>query len=142
MAYIYEVKPSQLINSAANKLKKIIAKPEYVNYVKTGANKERMPNDPDFWFVRSASILRQIYINGPVGVSRLRTKYGSRKEHVVHRRHRFNAGGSIIRDILIELEKAEFVKKTSKGRSITSKGQSFLDKISNELVKVNHNEQQ
>lgn len=141
MTYIYEVKAAELVKSTADKLKKLISKPDYVNYVKSGANKERMPDDPDFWYIRSASILRQIYINGPVGVSRLRTRYGSRKEHTVHRRHSVKAGGSIIRDILNELEKQNFVKKTSKGRIITSKGQAFLDKASGEISRGNSNEQ-
>ncbi len=140
MTYIYEVKSSELTKLASVRLKKTISKPDYVDYVKSGPNKERIPSDPDFWFMRSASILRQVYINGPIGVSRLRTKYGSRQKHVVHRRHHINAGGSIIRDILIELEKFEFIKKTSKGRIIMPKGQSFLDKISSELIKGNSNE--
>ncbi|MCL4381102.1 MAG: 30S ribosomal protein S19e [Candidatus Marsarchaeota archaeon] len=141
MTYVYEVKAAELVKSTAGKLKKLIAKPEYVNYVKSGANKERMPDDPDFWFVRSASVLRQIYLNGPVGVSTLRTRYGSRKEHTMHRRHHAKAGGSIIRDILNELEKQDFVKKTAKGRVITPKGQSFLDKVSAEISKGSSNEQ-
>jgi small subunit ribosomal protein S19e len=135
MANIFDVKGSQLVSLAAQQLKGKIKKPDYLNYVKSGANKERPPMDPDFWYVRSASILRQVYVNGPVGVSRLRTRYGSSKGHTVHRHHHEEAGGSIIRDSMIALESIGFVKKTKKGRVITSKGKSFLDKISKELKK-------
>ena len=134
MANVYNVRASDLVKLAAAKLKESnMKKPAYVDYVKSGANKERIPQDPDFWYVRSASILRQVYLNGPIGVSKLRTRYGSRKEHVVHRRHHVRSGGSIIRDAMIELEKLNYVKNTKAGRIITPKGKSFLDKLSKEL---------
>ncbi len=130
MSNIFDVKGSDLVSQAAQQLKGKIKKPDYMNYVKSGANKERPPLDPDFWYVRSASILRQVYINGPVGVSKLRVRYGSAKGHSVHRKHHEEAGGSIIRDSLMALETINFVKKTKKGRVITPQGKSFLDKLS------------
>jgi small subunit ribosomal protein S19e len=136
MANIYDVKASDVIRLTSERLKDKIKKPAYMDFVKTGPNKERQPSDPDFWYTRNASILRYVYLNGPVGVSRLRTKYGSRKEHVVHRRHHVKAGGSIIRDSLIELEKLKFVKSTKAGRIITPQGKSFLDKICKEINTV------
>ena len=137
MANIFDVKGSDLISRAAEQLKGKIKKPDYLNYVKSGSNKERPPLDPDFWYIRSASILRQVYVNGPVGVSTLRTRYGSAKTHSVHRKHHQKAGGSIIRDSLMALESINFVKKTKKGRVITPQGKSFLDKLSKEIAVVN-----
>jgi small subunit ribosomal protein S19e len=134
MSNVYEVKAADLVRVAAQRLKeKSMKRPAYVDFVKSGPSKERVPQDRDFWFTRSASILRQVYLNGPIGVSKLRTRYGSRKEHVVHRRHHMKAGGSIIRDALIELERLKLVQNTKEGRVITPQGKSFLDKISNEL---------
>lgn len=134
MTNVYDVKASELVSEAAKKLKDVLkAPPDYIHYVKSGASKERPPQDPEFWYVRSASILRQVYVNGPVGISRLRVRYGSRKEHEVHRRHHWDSGGSIIQDSLNALEAVNFVKKTKKGREITSKGKSFLDGISKEI---------
>jgi small subunit ribosomal protein S19e len=136
MANIYDVKASEVIKLAAERLKDKIKRPSYIDFVKSGANKERVPQDSNFFYVRSASILRQVYLNGPIGVSRLRTRYGSRKEHVVHRRHHVKAGGSIIRDALQGLEKAGYIKQSAgldKGRVITAQGKSFMDKIAKEL---------
>lgn len=133
MANVFDVKGSQLVSVAAQKLKDKIKKPDYINYVKSGANKERPPMDPDFWYVRTASVLRQVYVNGPVGVSRLRTRYGGGKIHTVHRHHHQQAGGSIIRDAMVALESINYVKKTKKGRVITPQGKSFLDKVSKEI---------
>ena len=135
MANIFDVKGSELVSLAAQRLKDKVKKPDYVNYVKSGANKERPPADPDFYYVRTASILRQVYVNGPVGVSKLRTRYGSSKGHSVHRHHHQQAGGSIIRDAMTALESLDYVKKTKKGRVITPKGKSFLDNLSKEIKK-------
>jgi len=57
--------------------------PEWSLFVKSGPSKQRPINEEDFWHKRAASILRQIYKKGVVGVNRLRTKYGSTKEQQV-----------------------------------------------------------
>ena len=136
MADVLEVDASEFIGRAATKLKASnVQKPKYVELVKSGAGKERAPADQDFWYVRCASILRQVYLNGPLGVSALRTRYGNRKRHVIHTHHHFRAGGSLIKDAFDALEKLGYVKKTGHGRVITPTGKSFVDKVSNEIVK-------
>jgi small subunit ribosomal protein S19e len=136
MANVFEVDSAKLISAAATKLKeKSVPKPAYLDFVKTGVSKERVPDDKDFWYTRCSSILRQVYIKGPLGVSRLRTRYGSKLNHTVSRHHHERAGGSIITDALNALEKAGYIKKTGKGREITPAGKSFLDKIANDLVR-------
>ncbi len=135
MVNLNDVGASELIKEAAKQLKGVISQPpDYIYFVKSGANKERVPQDPDFWYVRSASILRQVYVNGPVGVSRLRLRYGGRKGHTMHRGHSVKAGGSLIRHSLEALEAAQLVKKSAKGREITPKGKSFMDKASRQVL--------
>ena len=136
MANIYEADSQKLIDLAASRLKESgIAKPAYIPYVKSGAGKERVPASEDFFYARCASVLRQVYMNGPIGISKLRTKYGSKKGHVVHRHHHARAGGSIIKDAFDALEKKGYIKTTKQGRVITATGKSFLDKLSNETLK-------
>ena len=108
--------------------------PEWIDFVKSGPSKERPINEDDFWYKRAASILRQIYKNKTVGVSRLRTKYGS-KQNRGSKPERFKkAGGKIIRTILQQSDKAGFTeiyKMKSKrcGRKLTEKGIKFLEDI-------------
>lgn len=137
MANILDVDTQRLIESAAQKLKQNggMDKPKYVEFVKSGASRERPPQSPDFWYMRCASVLRQVYLEGPIGVSKLRTRYGSRVNHRVHRHHHARAGGSIIKDAFDALEKKGYVKKGKKGRVITSSGKSFLDKVAGEVSK-------
>ncbi len=133
---IREVDGTALIKHTADKLmQEGIQKPAYIEFVKSSPSRERSPSDSNFWYVRCASILRQVYLNGPMGVSRLRIRYGSRKRHGVRRHHHVNAGGSIIKDAFDALEKQGYVKKTKKGREITAKGVSLLDKTAGSIAK-------
>ena len=137
MVTIYDVDPSELINRAAGELKKIeqIKAPEWALFVKTGTSRERPPVDKDWWYVRAASILRKVSILGPIGVNKLRKKYGGMKNRG-HKPGKFYVGsGNIIRKILQQLEKAELIKfvekKSHKGKVITPKGIKFLNQIAN-----------
>ena len=134
MATIYDINASELIDKASSELSKIMEKPEWSEFVKTGVSKKRAPVESDWWFKRSASILRTVYIRGPIGTNKLKGKYGSKKNRGYVPEKRFEASGKIIRSILQQLEKLELVKqvdiKKHKGRKITPKGKSFLDKLS------------
>lgn len=135
MTHIKLINPNELINKAAEELKKqnLVQPLEWSKFVKTGQHKERLPDNKDWWFYRAAAILQSISRLGPIGTQKLRTKYGGRKRrgHKPGRFHR--ASGSIIRKILQQLETAELIKQTEKGahkgRVLTPKGISFLDKI-------------
>jgi len=132
------VPAQKLIGRLSEELKKNenIKPPEWSKYVKTGVSTERPPSQEDWWFLRSAAILRKIYLNGPIGVQRLRTAFGGRKRRGHKPAHHRKAGGKIIRLILQQLENANYIKKTEKprkGRVITPKGQKILSKMVSEL---------
>jgi len=136
MKSIKEVKPEILIKRMSEELKKIIPMPEWAKFVKTGVSRERPPENPDWWWVRAASILRRIYLDGPVGVQRLRTYYGGLKRLGHQPAHFRKGGGKIIRVILQQLESEGFVKKEEKkGRIVTKKGEFFIKKILKEIKK-------
>jgi len=112
--------------------------PDWVGFVKSGQSKVRPIDDPDFWHKRSASVLRQIYKRKVVGVNRLRTKYGSKKNRGMQPERFKRASGKIIRTILQQADKAGFteiaqtmkgVKSKRPGRQLTEKGKSFLEAI-------------
>jgi len=135
MATVYDVPADVLIKNVADKLKNMVKEPEWVKFVKTGVHKQRSPEQEDWWYIRVASIFRRIYIDGPVGIQRLRTYYGGRKRRG-SKPPRFKRGsGSIVRKALQELERIGFVTKTKEGRVVTSQGRSFLDKIAGEIKK-------
>jgi len=137
MVTVRDVKAEKLIARLKEELKKIeeIKPLPWSFYVKSGSHRERPPEQEDFWYIRAASILRRLYLNGPVGVERLRTYYGGRKRRGTAPARFRKASGNIIRKILQQLEKAGFVEKDKKGRKLTRKGVSFLDKIAYEVWK-------
>ncbi len=116
MASIYDVNPNELIDKASKEIKKVseIKPPEWAIFAKTGVHKERPPSDRDWWYTRSASILRAVYKLGPIGVSKLRTKYGGRKRRGFKTEHFYRGSGNIARKVLQQLEKAGLVKPAEK----------------------------
>ena len=122
-----DIPADQLISAVSTDLKKSIKMPEWADFVKTGPGRQRPPEEEGWWFTRAASILRKVYLNGPVGINRLRTWYGNKKDRGVRPGRHYKAGGKIIREILNQLESLEYIKKTKMGREITPKGQSYLD---------------
>jgi len=109
--------------------------PEWLAYVKSGANRKRPIEDPeDFYFKRAAAILRQIYKNGTVGVNRFRNRFGGKKDRGFKPEEFRKSGGKVIRVILQQADKAGLTeikkgKKERSGRRLTSKGKEFLEKI-------------
>ena len=136
---VYDLDPQEHNLKLAEALKNVpeIEMPEWAEFVKSAPSKERPIDDPDFWHKRTASILRQIYKRKTVGVSRLRTKYGSKKDRGYQPEKFVRAGGKIIRTILQQLDKAGFTEMTKPprgvrgktGRKLTEKGKSFVEDI-------------
>lgn len=137
MATIYDANAGKLIEKASEELKKLTKTPSWTKYVKTGAGRERPPVEKDWYYKRLASILRKIYVLGPIGVNRLKIKYGNRKNMGVAGERVYRGSGKIIRTCLQQLEKLELIKKIEKGKHkgkiITNKGKSFLDKLAKQV---------
>ncbi len=140
MTNVYEMNAQEFNLKLAEALKGVpeFKEPEWAQFVKSGPAKERPIEDPDFWHKRSASILRQIYKRGVLGVSKLKTKYGSKKDRGMKPEEFRKASGKIIRIILqqsdaagfTEIEKAMVgVKSKRPGRKLTKKGIEFLEEI-------------
>ncbi len=140
MSNIFEIDAQEYNLKLAEALKNIpeFKAPEWVFYVKSSPSKERPIDEEDFWYKRAASILRQIYKKKIVGVNRLRTKYGSKKNRGMQPEKFKRAGGKIIRTILQQSDKAGFtelapdikrVRRKKPGRQLTEKGKKFLEEI-------------
>jgi len=135
----YDVPAPILISKLAKYLKDnidAVAPPPWAPVVKTGSHAQRPPDNPDWWFTRCASLLRKIYIEGPVGVSQLRSDYGGRVDRGVKPEHVRKGGGAAVRKALQQLEAAALVKSLgNKGRVMTKEGRTLLDSLSTEIKK-------
>ncbi len=138
MTTVFDVQADKLITELAKVLKdeKKILVPDWGPFVKTGGDKEKKPDANDWWYTRSASLLRKIHVHGPMGIHELQKVYGGKKNRGYKPERRSSASGAVIRNILQQLEKAGLVEKTSKGRKASPKGVSLLDKVSNKTLKA------
>lgn len=138
MAKVYDVPADVLIARLAEQLKNDskVQPPAWSAFVKTGSHAGRIPQQKDWWYERCASLLRKIYLQGPIGVSDLRVAYGGRKKVGYNLAHHRDAGGAIIRHALQQLEASGYIKKVpTKGRSITGEGTKKLDRLATEIHK-------
>ena len=77
MAKVYDVPADILVTRLSEILKnEDIPAPEWSLFVKTGTHADKPPQNSDWWHVRCASILRKIYLHGPLSVNDLRSMYG------------------------------------------------------------------
>tara|TARA_B100000949_G_C13913432_1_gene297797 strand:- start:6 stop:461 length:456 start_codon:yes stop_codon:yes gene_type:complete len=135
---VYDIPPDILIERLTESMKKIrqISPPTWTAYVKTGSHTQRPSQQEGWWYTRCASLLRKVYINGPIGLTDLESVYGGKKRVGYSGAGHRDAGGSIIRKGLQQLDSAGLVMHDGiKGRIITDKGRSLLDKLSTELFK-------
>ena len=136
MAKAYDVPADVLINKLSEILKgEDITIPTWVPFVKTGAHAEKPPQKNDWWYTRCASLLRKIYLHGPVGVKDLRGLYGGAKAVGYGGAHHRDSGGAIIRTAIHNLEKLGYLDKVEgKGRTVSHEGMKKIDRISTEIL--------
>ena len=136
MAKVYDVPADTLVNRLAEILKnEDITAPEWASFVKTGTHADKPPQNSEWWHVRCASILRKIYLNGPVSVNELRSMYGGGRPVGYGAAHHKDASGAIIRNAIHGLEKLVYVQKIEKkGRILTKQGMQKLDRLATEIL--------
>ncbi len=138
MTTVYDAIPDHLIRKVAEELRKRkeITPPDWAAFAKTGAHKEMPPEDPDWWYVRVAAVLRRVYVDGPLGVERMRSFYGGKKNRGSKPNAFRKGSGSILRKSLQQLEAAGLIVHDKTGRKVSPAGMAFLDNMAQE-VKTN-----
>lgn len=133
------VNPQMLIEELAKELKaaKLVEMPGWAVFVKTGSHKERTPQRADWWYIRAASVLRIVALKGPIGTSKLRVRYGGRKNRGMAPDKFREASGKIIRTLLQQLEASRLIKQDArgvhKGRIVTGDGYKLINAVAKKL---------
>ncbi len=138
MATVFDVPADLLIEEMAKDLREVkkIEQPGFVLYAKSGSHRERAPLRKDWWYVRCASILRRMYVDGSCGTERLRSYYGGRKAFKVAPHHFRKASGKVIRTCLQALEKEGLLKREKFGRSVSGAGAKYLGQAAEKVDKI------
>ena len=144
---VKDVPAKEFIAEYAKFLKKgnKIRIPEWAAYYKTACFKDLAPYDPDWLYIRAASVAYQLYMRGKVGVNTLRKHYSSKQRNGTRTEHSRLTAGKCIRYCLIELEHAQLVGKMSfedkngnqtlMGKALTKKGTTDMDRIASKISK-------
>lgn len=138
MVKVHDVPADRFIERLAATLKEDpnIKPPTWSQFTKTGSHAERNPLDKDWWYVRCASLLRKVYVHGPIGLTDLKSAYGGNKQIGYSLAHHRDAGGSAVRKALQQLEAAGYIIKVEgKGRMITQEGMKKMDNLSKQIHK-------
>mmetsp|Transcript_11964 Transcript_11964/g.18049 ORF Transcript_11964/g.18049 Transcript_11964/m.18049 type:complete len:161 (+) Transcript_11964:75-557(+) len=117
--------------------------PKWADVVKTAKFKELPPNDPDWLYVRTASMVRKIYIRGGVGVGAFTKIYGGQHRRGVMTNTFARSSGKVARYILQQLEEMGLVEQDENGgRKITKEGQRELDTVAVQAAEVEEEEEE
>jgi small subunit ribosomal protein S19e len=133
MPHPFDVPASALLPRVAAELKtrQMVTPPPWAAFVKTGVSRQQAPTQTDWWYLRSASVLRKIYLKGPTGIQRLSADYGGRKDRGSAPYHARTGSRSILREIVQQLEKSGLIKaRKNLGRQVSAQGQKLLDSAS------------
>mmetsp|Transcript_28756 Transcript_28756/g.92398 ORF Transcript_28756/g.92398 Transcript_28756/m.92398 type:complete len:162 (-) Transcript_28756:19-504(-) len=104
--------------------------PKWADVVKTSRSKELPPSDPDWLYVRTASMVRKVYIRAGTGVGGFRKVYGGQQRRGTQTKHFCKSSGKVARYVLQQLEEMGLVEQDENGgRKITKEGQRELDTV-------------
>ncbi|MQL87405.1 hypothetical protein Taro_019947 [Colocasia esculenta] len=134
---VKDVSPHEFTKAYAGHLKRSgkIELPPWVDIAKTSVAKELAPYDPDWYYIRAASIARKIYLKQGLGVGAFQRIYGGSKRNGSCPPHFCKSSGSVARHILQQLQKMGIVDIDPKGgRRITSQGQRDLDQVAGRIT--------
>jgi len=138
MTHPNDVPPSLLLPKLATELRtrKAVNPPPWATFSKTGVHKQRAPTQTDWWYLRSASVLRKIYVKGYVGIARLSSEYGGKRDRGSAPYHARTGSRAVLREIVHQLEKSGLVQPyKTKGRRVSPEGQRLLDSLSRDVLK-------
>ncbi len=134
MVNFKDIPPEMLIKELAQKLSKDIKEPTWAKDVKTGEHKERGPLDDNWYYIRTAALLRKVAISAPIGIERLSAEYGGRVDRGSKKHHARKGSRKIIRHALQDLEKLGYVSKGKTGRTLTPNGLKLLNSTAKSAV--------
>lgn len=136
MTTAHDVPAEDLIEAIEAELKESdeVEPPEWAEFGKTGVDRELPPEQEDWWYTRAASLLRKVYLQGPVGVSSLKREYGGKHRKGVEKSHHEDGSGSVIRTALQQLEEEGLVETRNQGRVASADGQQLLDGFADEIA--------
>merc|ERR1711976_15296 len=134
---VKDVNQHEFVKALAAFLKKSskLKVPDWTDLVKSANFKELAPYEEDWFYIRSASMARHLYIRSPCGVGAFTKICGGRKNNGTAPSHFAYSSSSVARKCMQALEGVKLVEKDSNGgRRLTSQGRRDLHRIASQLA--------
>ena len=142
MTTYHDVPADLLIGELSARLSEMeaISPPEWSSIVKTGTHRERPPTQDNWWFIRSAAILRKVGKLGPIGANHMAQHFGGPKDRGVKPNRAVAGSRNISRTIMQQLFNAGLIESkmnvagnVNHGKVLTPEGQSLLDSVAHDV---------
>ena len=142
MTTYHDVPADLLIGELSARLAEMeaISPPEWSTIVKTGTHRERPPTQDNWWFIRSAAILRKVGKLGPIGANHMAQHFGGPKDRGVKPNRAVAGSRNISRTVMQQLSNAGLIESkmnaagtVNQGKVLTPAGQSLLDSIAHDV---------
>ncbi|MFQ1021289.1 40S ribosomal protein S19 [Tardisphaera saccharovorans] len=130
------VSSQYLVGPLATRLKSFeqITQPAWANYAKTATFKQSLPQDPDWWYKRVASVLVKLSQEPTLGVSRLSSTYGGRIISRAKPHHVARGSRKTIRIIIDQLEQAGLIAISGNAKVLTPTAEALLNDVARGVV--------
>ncbi|KCZ81505.1 hypothetical protein H312_01083 [Anncaliia algerae PRA339] len=128
---VHKLKASEFNSKVSQYLKKqnLITVPINYDVIKTSHGKQRAPQDPDWYYIRSAAVLRHLALSEEgLTVRYFAKKFGCSKNRGTRPSKHVNSYFSIIKNIFNAFEELQWIDNNNK-RNLTQKGKEELKKI-------------
>lgn len=131
-ATVRDVKTFRFIKVMASHLKQSgkLFVPNCAEYIKTSHGREKAPENPDWYYIRCAAVLRRIYLRPGTGLGGLSKKFGSKKNRGSQPEITTRAATGPLHWACKSLEGLKYISKGKvSGRILTKEGRRVADTI-------------
>ena len=138
MTTYHDVPADLLIGEFSARLSEVdsINPPEWSKIVKTGTHRERPPAQDNWWYIRSAAVLRKVGKLGPIGANHMAQHFGGPKDRGVKPNRAVAGSRNISRTVMQQLTTAGLIQSkmnlsgtVNHGKVLTPAGQKMLDSV-------------
>tara|TARA_B100001142_G_scaffold229548_1_gene227690 strand:- start:78574 stop:79044 length:471 start_codon:yes stop_codon:yes gene_type:complete len=138
MTTYHDVPADLLIGELSARLSEVdsINPPEWSKIVKTGTHRERPPAQDNWWYIRSAAVLRKVGKLGPIGANHMAQHFGGPKDRGVKPNRAVAGSRNISRTVMQQLTTAGLIQSkmslsgtVNHGKVLTPAGQKMLDSV-------------
>ncbi len=130
------INSSYMVGALAQRLKSFetITPPSWAGFAKTAVFKQSLPQDPNWWYNRAASVLIKLSKNPALGTNKLSKEYGGRAISTSKPHHAVKSSRKIIRTIVDQLEESNIIKTEGSNKLITADGEKLLNEVGKQVI--------